>query len=94
MSTINETFRPLVNLHISRKFLPGLDQKIEQCDKEYMLGCCILGFMAPCMEYPLTPQEYQLQAWMLYVNLFPEQADYAVTKMEETTGVKFRKGTE
>lgn len=92
MST--ETFRPLVNLGISRTFLPDLDEKIEQCDKEYMLGCCILGFISPCMDYPLTHQEYQLQAWLLYSKLFPDQADYAVAKMEETTGVKFRKGTE
>lgn len=88
MSTHANAFRPLVDLLIDRDFLPDLERKIEHCEKEYMLGCCLLGFMAPCMEYPLTPKEYQLQAWIIYSKLFPKQADYALRKMEEVTGRK------
>lgn len=83
-------FRPLVNFGISRKYMPNLDAKIACCDAEWMLGGCILGFIAPCQTYPLSKDEYQLQAWLLFERIYPEKSSRLLDVMKNTTGFDLR----
>lgn len=90
-SQIGTEFRPAVSLDIDYKHIGGslgkLKEKIKYTpNKEWMLGCAILGFNAPMHRYPLTSAEYRLQAWLLFEEMHKDLAVRILEVMKQSTG--------